>query len=141
MTTSSLLGVWNGVSLMFADWVRTVRLPHGRRTESAAAAARRAETEVVEVAVEKTRWFRGYLLWLTFPPMLLLLIDKPFGLTLVYGVLGSVFMPFLAITLMLLLNSSRIAKEGRSGWVSNLLLGAASALFLALLVTDLVNRF
>ncbi|GAB3463292.1 Nramp family divalent metal transporter [Kineococcus endophyticus] len=141
VTTSSLLGVWNGVSLMFADWVRTVRLPHGRRTESAAAAARRAETEVVEVAVEKTRWFRGYLLWLTFPPMLLLLIDKPFGLTLVYGVLGSVFMPFLAITLMLLLNSSRIAKEGRSGWVSNLLLGAASTLFLALLVTDLVNRF
>ncbi|MFB9377730.1 Nramp family divalent metal transporter [Kineococcus gynurae] len=141
VTSSSLLGVWNGVSLLFADWTRTVRLPHGRHAESAAEAAERTEKEVVEVAVEKSRWFRGYLLWLTFPPMVLLFLDKPFGLTLVYGVLGSVFMPFLAITLMLLLNSKRIAKEGRSGWVSNGLLGAASALFLALLVTDLVTRF
>lgn len=80
-------------------------------------------------------------LWLTFPPMMLLFLDKPFGLTLVYGVLGSAFMPFLAITLMLLLNSKRIERDGRSGWLSNTLLGASSALFLVLLVSDLVERF
>ena len=62
-------------------------------------------------------------------------------LTLVYGVLGSVFMPFLAITLMLLLNSRRIAANGRSGWLSNVVLGASSALFLVLLITDLAERF
>jgi len=90
---------------------------------------------------ERSLPFRGYLLWLTIPPMGLLFIDRPFGLTLVYGVLGSVFMPFLAITLMLLLNSKRVTGSGRSGWLSNLFLGAASALFLALLVTDVVNRF
>lgn len=133
VTSSSLLGVWNGVSMMFADWTRQVRLPHGRHAGT---------TPGERVAgVERTRPFRAYLLWLTFPPMALLFLDKPFGLTLVYGLLGSVFMPFLAITLMLLLNSRRIAAEGRSGWLSNGLLGAASVLFTALLVTDLAGRF
>jgi hypothetical protein len=78
---------------------------------------------------------------LTLPPMALLFLDRPFALTLVYGVLGAAFMPFLGITLMLLLNSRRIAADGRSGWLSNTLLTAASALFLVLLVTDLVERF
>ncbi len=73
--------------------------------------------------------------------MALLFLDRPFALTLVYGVLGAAFMPFLGITLMLLLNSRRIAADGRSGWLSNTLLTAASALFLVLLVTDLVERF
>ena len=125
VTSTSLLGVWNGVSLLFADWTRTIR------------GADRYEASVAERSLP----FRGYLLWLTFPPMALLFLDKPFALTLVYGVLGSVFMPFLAITLMLLLNSKRIAKEGRSGWLSNTVLGSSSALFLVLLVTDLMDRF
>ncbi|RZQ62460.1 Nramp family divalent metal transporter [Amycolatopsis suaedae] len=146
VTTTSLLGVWNGVSLLFADWTRTIRLPHGRRAE--------LETAVVPgesdgkrgaaykaTAAERSLPFRGYLLWLTFPPMILLFLDRPFGLTLVYGVLGSVFMPFLAITLMLLLNSKRVERDGRSRWLSNGLLGAASALFLFLLITDLIERF
>ncbi|WP_432519936.1 Nramp family divalent metal transporter [Kineococcus sp. SYSU DK006] len=148
VTSSSLLGVWNGVSLMFADFTRAVRLPHGRAAEVGPGSAARADVTGTEptregyraVAVEKSLAFRGYLLWLTFPPMALLFVDKPFGLTLVYGLLGSVFMPFLAITLMLLLNSRRIAREGRSGWVSNGLLGAASVLFTALLVTDVAGR-
>jgi Mn2+/Fe2+ NRAMP family transporter len=147
VTSTSLLGVWNGVSLLFADWVRIIRLPHGAAAEVGAAAVVPGEAKAADekgykaVAVEKTLPFRAYLLWLTLPPMGLLFIDEPFGLTLVYGVLGSVFMPFLAITLMLLLNSKRVVGEGRSGWLSNIVLGAASALFLALLVTDLVGRF
>lgn len=91
-------------------------------------------------AAEKSLPFRGYLLWLTFPPMVLLLFDKPFGLTLIYGVLGSFFMPFLAITLLLLLNSKRVVPQGRSGWLSNAVLGISSVLFLALLVTDIQSR-
>jgi hypothetical protein len=73
--------------------------------------------------------------------MALLFFDRPFGLTLVYGVLGSAFMPFLGITLMLLLNSKRISPHGRSGWLSNVMLAGASALFVVLLVIDLVERF
>jgi hypothetical protein len=73
--------------------------------------------------------------------MALLFFDRPFALTLVYGVLGAAFMPFLGITLMLLLNSKRIAADGRSGWLSNVLLGAASALFVVLLGAEIWNRF
>jgi Mn2+/Fe2+ NRAMP family transporter len=153
VTTTSLLGVWNGVSLLFADWVRTIRLPHGskaelgveREADGTAADADRVATGTgtgyEARAAERSLPFRAYLLWLTLPPMALLFLDRPFLLTLVYGVLGSAFMPFLGVTLMLLLNSRRIAADGRSGWLSNTLLTAASALFVVLLVTDLVDRF
>ncbi|MDN5916355.1 MAG: Nramp family divalent metal transporter [Pseudonocardia sp.] len=168
VTTTSLLGVWNGVSLLFTDWTRTIRLPHGRNADvgverSAGGTSMGKNTsgpnaivagEVAERtddgpgrpsayearAAEKSLPFRGYLLWLTFPPMVLLLFDKPFGLTLIYGVLGSFFMPFLAITLLLLLNSKRVVPQGRSGWLSNAVLGISSVLFLALLVTDIQSR-
>ncbi|MGH3434051.1 MAG: Nramp family divalent metal transporter [Thermocrispum sp.] len=144
VTSTSLLGVWNGVSLLFTDWTRAIRLPHGKRADEAEAAVGEQEAAAPEAyrsaAAERSLPFRGYLLWLTFPPMFLLFLDKPFGLTLVYGVLGSVFMPFLAITLMLLLNSRRVADRGRSGWLSNTLLGASSVLFLALLISDIYDR-
>ncbi|MDQ4117695.1 MAG: Nramp family divalent metal transporter [Actinomycetota bacterium] len=154
VTSTSLLGVWNGVSLLFTDWTRTIRLPHGRRAdigvhadapnavvpgERAPEGAGRAGAYEASVA-ERSLPFRGYLLWLTFPPMLLLLFDRPFALTLVYGVLGSFFMPFLAITLMLLLNTKQVAPEGRSGWLSNAVLGVSSVLFVVLLVTDVQSR-
>jgi Mn2+/Fe2+ NRAMP family transporter len=153
VTSSSLLGVWNGVSLLFTDWTRTIRLPHGAKAEAEleaaeAETARDASIDPTGTATgyeatvaERSLPFRGYLLWLTIPPMALLFLDKPFGLTLVYGVLGSAFMPFLGITLMLLLNSKRVVGEGRSGWVSNVLLTGASALFVILLVIDLIDRF
>lgn len=157
VTLTSLLGVWNGVSLLFTDWTRTIRLPHGRKADVGADAttpnaivagetgerapdgAGRAGAYEASRA-EKSLPFRGYLLWLTFPPMVLLLFDKPFGLTLIYGVLGSFFMPFLAITLLLLLNTRRVVPQGRSGWLSNGVLGISSLLFLALLVTDVQSR-
>jgi Mn2+/Fe2+ NRAMP family transporter len=152
VTTTSLLGAWNGVSLLFADWTRIIRLPHGAAAEVGASESHpdpAAESAVATAtatgyearAAERSTPFRAYLLWLTLPPMALLFLDRPFVLTLVYGVLGAAFMPFLAITLMMLLNSKRVANDGRSGWLSNLLLGAASALFVVLLVVELVTRF
>ncbi len=147
VTTTSLLGVWNGVSLLFTDWTRAIRLPHGAAAEVGAGRGERPAETVTATdtgyearAAERSTPFRAYLIWLTIPPMALLFLDRPFALTLVYGVLGAAFMPFLGITLMLLLNSKRIAADGRSGWLSNVLLGAASALFVMLLVADIWNR-
>jgi len=145
VTTTSLLGVWNGVSLLFADWTRTIRLPHGAEAEVGAESLRTEHSTATETgyeasAAERSLPFRAYLVWLTIPPMGLLFFDRPFALTLIYGVLGAAFMPFLGITLMLLLNSKRIAADGRSSWLSNVLLGAASALFVVLLVADIWNR-
>jgi Mn2+/Fe2+ NRAMP family transporter len=145
VTTTSLLGVWNGVSLLFTDWTRAIRLPHGAAAEVAIESLRTEHSTATETgyearSAERSLPFRAYLIWLTVPPMALLFFDRPFALTLVYGVLGAAFMPFLGITLILLLNSKRIAADGRSGWLSNTLLGAASALFVVLLVTDIWNR-
>lgn len=145
VTTTSLLGVWNGVSLLFTDWTRTIRLPHGDKAEIGAdtvttGPATATTTGYEATEAERSLPFRAYLLWLTLPPMALLFFDRPFALTLVYGVLGAAFMPFLGISLIMLLNSKRIAPEGRSGWLSNTLLTAASALFFVLLVADLINR-
>jgi Mn2+/Fe2+ NRAMP family transporter len=90
-------------------------------------------------------YFKAYMLWLTFPPMLLLLLDQPVGLILAYGVLGALFMPFLAITLLLLLNRRRdghpdgadVPERWRNGWVSNALMALCAVLFLVLAVNEL----
>jgi Mn2+/Fe2+ NRAMP family transporter len=122
---SSLLGVWQGVSLMFADFTAHIR---GRPDDPA-------------VRGDRSRSFRGYALWLTFPPMALLFMDRPFGLIVAYGVLGSLFMPFLAGTLLWLLNSDRVPAAWRNGWVSNLMLGAAAVLFAVLAGKELLGLF
>ncbi|WNF29235.1 Nramp family divalent metal transporter [Streptomyces sp. C11-1] len=123
---SSLIGVWHGVSLMFADFVERFRAPAAPAEEGAgpAVADRR----------QRSLPFRAYLLWLTFPPMALLWLDEPFGLVIAYGVLGAFFMPFLALTLLWLLNSSRTPREWRNGWLSNGMLALAGLLFVVLCV-------
>jgi Mn2+/Fe2+ NRAMP family transporter len=125
---SSLIGVWHGVSLMFADFVERYR--KGRTEEG-------QEDIVEEVATgeaEKSLPFRAYLLWLTFPPITLLFLDEPFGLVVAYGILGAFFMPFLALTLIWLLNSGRTPREWRNGILSNVMLAAAGLLFIVLCV-------
>ncbi|WP_328726069.1 Nramp family divalent metal transporter [Streptomyces sp. NBC_00259] len=115
---TSLIGVWHGVSLMFADFVAHYRpslVPSGTPRE-------------------RSLPFRAYLLWLTFPPIALLFLNQPFGLVIVYGVIGAFFMPFLALTLVWLLNSSRTPREWRNGWLSNGMLATAGLLFIVLCV-------
>jgi hypothetical protein len=121
--------VWHGVSLMFADFVERLRLdrkgvPVDKGTVEEVAAGRK----------ERSLPFRAYLLWLTFPPISLLFLDQPFGLVVAYGVLGAFFMPFLALTLIWLLNSSRTPAEWRNGILSNVMLAAAGLLFVVLCV-------
>lgn len=127
---SSLVGVWHGVSLMFADFVERLRAARGQDAAAGVAPLARGEQE--------RSWpFRGYLLWLTFPPMALLWLDQPFGLVIAYGVLGAFFMPFLAATLLWLLNTDRTPSEWRNGPLSNVLLAASCVLFLVLCVQEL----
>jgi Mn2+/Fe2+ NRAMP family transporter len=126
VTFSSLLGVWEGVSLLFADFVRKLRGP--------------AQSDGV-AALEKSNAFRFYVLWLTFPPMLLLLLGKPFALVIAYGAFGAFFMPFLAITLLLLLNREGVPHAWRSGVWSNGLLVVAALLFVVLCVNEIAGMF
>ncbi|MYW77308.1 Mn2+ and Fe2+ transporters of the NRAMP family [Streptomyces sp. LaPpAH-199] len=124
---SSLIGVWHGVSLMFADFVERFRAP------AAVEAGEQAGPAAAD-RQQRSAPFRAYLLWLTFPPMTLLWLDEPFGLVIAYGVLGAFFMPFLALTLLWLLNSSRTPGEWRNGVVSNGMLALSGLLFVVLCV-------
>jgi Mn2+/Fe2+ NRAMP family transporter len=120
---SALVGVWHGVSLLFADFVERLRSGRQAKAEQIASGAR-----------ERSVPFRVYLLWLTFPPIGLLWLDQPFGLVIVYGVLGAFFMPFLAVTLIWLLNSSRTPQQWRNGLLSNAMLALGGLLFVVLCV-------
>ena len=117
---SSLVGVWNGVSLMFADFMTNVR---GGTSEDADARA-------------GGKWYKAYILWLTFPPMAMLFLGKPVWLILAYGVLGAFFMPFLAVTLLWLLNTDRTPAEWRNKLHSNVLMAIIALAFLALCVNE-----
>ncbi|MEU9522516.1 Nramp family divalent metal transporter [Streptomyces sp. NPDC048224] len=126
---TSLIGVWHGVSLMFADFLARRRGEREARGDELASGRR-----------ERSWAFRAYLLWLTFPPIVLLFQDEPFRLIIIYGVLGAAFMPFLALTLMWLLNSSRTPREWRNGGLSNGMLTVAGLLFLVLCVKQIWDQ-
>lgn len=115
---SSLVGVWNGVSLMFADFMAHV-------TNGPAEDARSGG-----------KWYRAYILWLTFPPMVMMFLGKPVWLILAYGVLGAFFMPFLAVTLLWLLNTDRTPAEWRNKLHSNVLMVIIALAFVALCVNE-----
>ncbi|WP_085524231.1 Nramp family divalent metal transporter [Tuberibacillus sp. Marseille-P3662] len=121
---SSLLGVWNGVPYLFADFVRIIR----RKTHQSD-----------KPVSEKDPAYRLYLGWLTFPPMLLLFFGKPVAIVILYGALGAVFMPFLAVTLLWLLNSKRVEQRLKNGWITNIVLAGCVLLFTYLGVMKLVD--
>ncbi|GGR99497.1 iron transporter [Streptomyces humidus] len=126
---TSLIGVWHGVSLMFADFVARYR---GRGDTTG--------TEVASGERERSWPFRAYLLWLTFPPIVLLFQGQPFRLIILYGVLGAAFLPFLAGTLLWLLNTSRTPRPWRNGLLSNGMLALAGLLFLVLCVKQILDQ-
>jgi len=123
---TSLLGVWNGVPYLFADFIKTIRNKKGPGKQIV------SETEPA---------YRFYLAWLTFPPMILFYFGKPVELIIIYGALGSLFMPFLAISLLYLLNSKDVAQELRNKWVPNLVLVGCLIMFAFLGIDQLIKIF
>jgi Mn2+/Fe2+ NRAMP family transporter len=126
-TYSSVVGAWNGFSFLFADFVRVVR---GIPDEEAG-----PHTAVTSPA------FRAFLVWVAFPPMLLLLFDSPVLLVIIYAALGALAMPFLIVVLLWLLNSHRVAQEYRNRIFGNGLYGLILALFTVLAVNEIINLF
>ncbi|WP_374929237.1 Nramp family divalent metal transporter [Kytococcus sedentarius] len=120
---SSLIGVWNGVSMMFADFAGdALGQPEDHPDRQA-----------------RGKWYVAYVLWLTFPPMIMMFLGEPVWLILAYGVLGAFFMPFLAVTLLWILNTDRTPALWRNKWLSNILLVICTALFAYLAVQQLVD--
>lgn len=113
---SSIIGVWSGVSLMFADFWGNIRRKPTNHPDT----------------LTGGKYFKFYVLWLTFPPMILFLMDRPIFLILLYGVLGALFMPFLAVTLLWILNTKRVPERWRNGWFTNSILTICAVLFISL---------
>lgn len=89
---SSLLGVWQGVPHLFADWWTQLKGNQSAGSPS----------------LSETTAYRSFLLFLTLPPLGLQVFDKPILVVVVYAVVGAFFMPFLAATLLVLNNRKQL---------------------------------
>ena len=113
---SSLLGVWQSVPYLFADFYRLTR------SRQAAAAKEKVDTR---------SWpYQAYLFALATVPAAGLWTSFERAQKL-YAIFGALFVPMLAVVLLVLNGQSRlVGKQYRNSWLATLLLIAALALFL-----------
>lgn len=129
---SSVIGVWSGMSYLFADIVRSLR--HGGRTLD--------QESRQDQDLTRTWAYRGFLVLLTFPTIPLILVGSPVQLVMIWVVMGAFFLPFLAATLLYLLNSPRFGvRSAGERWftASNVVLTLALVVFLVLMVQQVVE--
>jgi Mn2+/Fe2+ NRAMP family transporter len=119
---SSMLGVWQGVPYLFADFVHEWRKTAGEKV---------IDTRSVP--------YRAYLAYLAIPPMILLWSGKPVWIVLIYAVAGAAFMPLLAGLLLYMNGFRNWLGPLRNRLPANLTLLAAVALFAALLIRKLID--
>ncbi|GAA5317271.1 MAG: Nramp family divalent metal transporter [Candidatus Pelagadaptatus aseana] len=122
---SSMLGVWQGVPYLFADFYRQHQ---GKPVASEPG------------ALDDLNQSKAYYVWLGFmalPPYLLLFYEKPIWLAITYAVAGAFFMPFLAATLLYMNNKIAWINGNKNGFWSNALLITALSLFVVLLIQKL----
>ncbi len=120
---SSMLGVWQGVPYIFSDFMRL------QKQEEAPEQGR------------KSPYYYGFLCYLAFPPMLLLLFDRPVWIVIIYSICGALFMPFLAITLLYMNNRREWVSSMKNAWYSNALLVLALLVFGYLCYAEVVRIF
>jgi Mn2+/Fe2+ NRAMP family transporter len=123
---ASLLGVWQSVPYLYADFYGIVK---------GLSPAERAE--VVEVTSTP---YRMALLWVSLVPIPFAFTGRPIAVIVTYTVVGSLFVPFLAATLLYLNN--RVAWTSRvphNHWATNVLLVLILGLFLVVGAQEVVN--
>lgn len=112
---TSLLGVCQGVPYLWADSVRTLQ----RKTE-------------VPEDLAQSRGYRWFLLYLAFPPLLLLIWQRPLAIVVLYAIAGAFFMPFLGATLLWMNNRRAWVGKMKNGMVANAFLVLSLVLFAVL---------
>ena len=121
---SSMLGVWQGVPYLFADFVQqyTYRPERPSRIEPRSPA------------------YRGFLIYLALPPMLLLQADEPVWLVVIYAIAGAFFMPVLSGLLLWMNNRRNWLGDLKNGLLANLVLLGSMLVFGFLLYTEVVKQ-
>jgi len=126
--STSMLGVWQGVPYIFADFMRVLRATDAADIDP-------------DATIDTTApYYRGYLLFTALVPMTLLAVDRPVWVIIAYSVAGAFFMPFLAGTLLYLNTRRRWVAALRNGGIMNGLLVAALLLFGYLCVNEIATR-
>ncbi len=120
---SSMLGVWQGIPYLFADFVEQYTY----------------QPEKPSHVNTRSTAYRGYLVYLALPPMLLLLAGEPVWLVIVYAVAGAFFMPLLCVLLLLLNNRRKLLGDLKNGLLTNLVLLGSLLLFVVLLYTEVAK--
>ncbi|CAM2069015.1 Nramp family divalent metal transporter [Sulfidibacter corallicola] len=119
---SSMLGVWQGVPYLFADFqghlAQTPRRPEP--TDKA---------------------YRAFLSFMAFPPLVLLFVQKPVWIVMLYAVTGALFLPFLAAVLLFLNNRRKEMGPFANGKVANVAAALVLVFFVTLSVLELIRRF
>ena len=125
---SSLLGVMQGVPYLFADLVCCWR--------------DQGKTKLDYATAEHGPEYRGYLLFLAFVPMVVLMYDKPIWIVVVYAAISSLFLPILTTSLLVMNNRADwVGKRNRNGRETNIALMLAMGLFLFLAIRALSDQF
>ena len=124
---SSMLGVWQGIPYIFTDFMQIQNRLKGSNFMT------RVETD--------SPYYKGFLLFLAFPPMLLLLFDKPVWIVVIYSIAGALFMPFLAVSLLYMNNQSDWVGELKNRWYINLMLLISLVVFGYLCVNEILGKF
>jgi len=123
---ASLLGVWQSVPYLYADLYSIAKkLP---------AAARAEATKVTSVP------YRLALLFITIVPLPFAFMRRPLFIIVTYTIVGSLFVPFLAATLLYMNN--RVAWTShvpRNHWTTNVVLVVILALFVAVGAQEVIN--
>ena len=123
---ASLLGVWQSVPYLYADAYGVLKgLPVAERAEI---------TKVTSTP------YRLGLLFITLVPLPFAFTGRPIAIVVAYTIIGSLFVPFLAATLLYLNNRVRWASDvPHNHWSTNVLLVAILLLFAAVGAQEVLN--
>src|SRR6188474_517664 len=123
---ASLLGVWQSVPYLYADFYSI----HKKMSPE----ERQRVTRVTSTP------YRLALLFVTLAPMPFAFTGQPIQVIVIYTIVGSLFVPFLAATLLYLNNKVRwSAPVPKNSWTTNALLLIILAMFLIVGGNEVVN--
>jgi len=133
---SSLLGVWQSVPYLFAD----ISSLWGKQASCPAASPPGPSIPGRRLPLHETRAYRRYLLGLTLVPLPLLWVSIQRA-QLVYAVVGSLFMPLLALSLLFMNNRTEwVGDRFRNGRITNAVLVITLGFFLYVAVRQIADK-
>lgn len=123
---STVLGCANGVPYLFSHLVAMIKgVPESKHSSYTS---------------NTSPWYRGYLLYMTFPPLVLLLFKRPVFMVVTFTILASLVTPFIASTLLYMNNKRQWIGKAKYGIVINVLLVLSLVLFVYLMGTEIRDQ-